>query len=128
MYERKIPKEIHCPIERGLDIFGGKWKSRIICVLAHKGKMRYNGFKQEMVNVTDTALSAALKELATDGMVSRTQYEEIPPRVEYALTPRGMSAVPILEMVAVWAHGSMEEPAGCGAMALCTRCDFPDEG
>ena len=48
MYQRKLEKDIRCPLEYGLEIFGGKWKSRIICVLAEKGTLRYSGVRKEM--------------------------------------------------------------------------------
>ena len=87
MYVKKNMTLLRRPIEKGLDILGGKWKSRILCVLAQRGPIRYGQFKQEMTNVTDTALSGALKELIRDGLVDRKQYNEVPLRVEYELTP-----------------------------------------
>lgn len=87
-YEPKVEKEIMCPIEYGLDIFGGKWKSRIICVLSSAEVMRYNEIRKELGNITDAVLSAMLKELIAGELISRTQYNEIPPRVEYSLTKR----------------------------------------
>ena len=62
-YEPKIEKEIMCPIEYGLDIFGGKWKSRIICVLSSQDAMRYSEVRKELNNITDAVLAAMLKEL-----------------------------------------------------------------
>ena len=85
-YKRKLEKDIRCPLEYGLDVFGGKWKSRILCVLSD-GPLRYSVLRDEMADVSDAALASALKELATDGLVVRRQFEEIPPRVEYALAP-----------------------------------------
>lgn len=87
MYVKKNMTLLRCPIEKGLDMLGGKWKSRILCVLAQRGPIRYGQFKQEMTNVTDTALSGALKELIRDGLVDRKQNNEVPLRVEYELTP-----------------------------------------
>ena len=86
MYRPKLEKDIRCPLEYGLDIFGGKWKSRVICVLAEKGTLRYTSIRKEMVDITDAVLSTTLKERMADGMVCRRQFDEIPPRVEYALT------------------------------------------
>ena len=103
-YKPKIEKEIMCPIEYGLDIFGGKWKSRIICVLSDKRTMRYNEIRKELGNITDAVLSAMLKELAKDNMIIRKQYNEIPPRVEYALTETGKSALPILQNICKWSR------------------------
>lgn len=64
MYQPKLEKDIRCPLEYGLDIFGGKWKSRIICVLAEKQILRYSGLRKEMMNITDAVLASTLKELS----------------------------------------------------------------
>lgn len=61
MYKRKLEKDIRCPLEYGFEIFGGKWKSRIICVLAAKAVMRYSELRTEMGNITDAVLAASLK-------------------------------------------------------------------
>ena len=86
MYQPKIEKDIWCPFEYGFDVFGGKWRPRIICVLADKGVMRYSVLRSEMTNITDAILSTALKSLINDGIVERRQYEEVPLRVEYSLS------------------------------------------
>lgn len=89
MYQKKLEEDIRCPLEYGLGVFGGKWKSRIICVLAEKKRLRYGELRREMANITDAVLATTLKELMTDGMIQRKQYDEIPPRVEYNLSPKG---------------------------------------
>ena len=99
MYKPKLEKDIRCPLEYGLDIFGGKWKSRVICVLAAKKTLRYSTLRKEMTNITDAVLAATLKELIADGIIERKQYNEIPPRVEYRLTNKGVSVVPILQTI-----------------------------
>lgn len=81
MYQRKLEKDIRCPLEYGLEIFGGKWNSRIICVLAAKKVLRYSELRKEMGNITDAVLSASLKELISNEIVIRRSYDEIPPRV-----------------------------------------------
>ncbi len=91
--------DIRCPLEYGLDVFGGKWNSRIICVLA-----------------------AALKSLAKNELVSRKSYDEIPPRVEYSLTKRGLSAVPILQSICTWA-GAYYKNENDTSMIQCRKCD-----
>ena len=63
MYEPKYAKDIRCPLEYGLKVFGGKWKSRIICVLAEKKKLRYSALRRDMANISDAILAATLKEL-----------------------------------------------------------------
>lgn len=103
-YEPKIEKEMMCPVEYGLDIFGGKWKSRIICVLSSRDVMRYNEIRKELSNITDAVLAAMLKELIAAELIGRKQYEEIPPKVEYALTDKGRSVLPILQSICNWSR------------------------
>jgi DNA-binding HxlR family transcriptional regulator len=103
-YEPKLEKEILCPIEYGLDIFGGKWKSRILCVLSSTEVMRYNKIRKELGNITDAVLAAMLKELIADKLINRTQYNEIPPKVEYSLTEKGKSVLPILQYICQWSR------------------------
>lgn len=108
-YEPKIEKEMMCPVEYGLDMFGGKWKSRIICVLSSKDVMRYSEIRKELSNITDAVLAAMLKELIATELISRKQYEEIPPKVEYALTDKGRSVLPILQSICHWSRQQTKE-------------------
>ena len=98
-YEHKLDRTIMCPIEHGLEIFGGKWKSRIICVLSGKPFTRYSEIRRELNNITDAVLASMLKELIADEIINRKQYDEIPPKVEYSLTEKGKSVLPIREPV-----------------------------
>jgi len=118
MYTPKLEKNICCPLEYSLDVFGGKWKSRIICALAMNGTMRYSEIRRELCNITDTMLAASLKELSDDGMVLRTQYNEIPPKVEYSLSEKGLSVIPLLIKINEWGynHGASE------LMGICPGC------
>ncbi len=103
-----------CPIGEALRVIGGKWKMRIICTLYVDGTQRYNDLVRKTSGVTNAMLSSSLKELEADGIVTRRQYEEIPPRVEYALTKRGRQLWPVLHRLARWATG--EEYDGDGAL------------
>ncbi len=123
MYQPKLEKDIRCPLEYGLHIFGGKWKSRIICVLAAKKQLRYKELRREMVNITDAVLAAALKELLADNIVKRQQYEEIPPRVEYCLTEKGASIVPILQSICRWS-GTYHKECSEYTPPQCKTCDY----
>ena len=62
-YQKKLEDDIRCPLEYGLTIFGGKWRSRIICVLSANEKLRYSQIRKDMYNITDAVLSATLKDL-----------------------------------------------------------------
>ena len=104
MYQPKTEKEIRCPLEYGLALFGGKWKTRLLCTLTVDGPQRYNELLKKAQGVTNAMLASSLKELEADGLVTRTLYAEVPPRVEYALTDRGKELWPILHRLAHWAE------------------------
>lgn len=123
MYQRKIEKDIRCPLEYGLEIFGGKWNSRIICVLAAKKVLRYSELRKEMGNITDAVLSASLKELISNNIIVRTSYDEIPPRVEYTLSEKGISVVPILQSICKWSGAFYKEDTE-NMMIQCKKCDY----
>ena len=123
MYHKKLPNVIRCPLEYGLKTFGGKWKSRVICVLAEKKTLRYSGIRHEMKNITDAVLAATLKELITDNLIVRQSYDEIPPRVEYSLTEKGKSVVPILQSICRWS-GMFYKQESSNMMTQCERCDY----
>ena len=122
-YKKKLEEDIRCPLEYGLTIFGGKWKSRIICVLAAKETLRYSEIRKEMFNITDAVLAATLKDLIANGIVDRKSYDEIPPRVEYSLTDKGKSVVPILQSICQWAD-IFYKNEGEIEMTQCQRCDY----
>lgn len=122
VYQKKLAEDIRCPLEYGLSVFGGKWKSRIICVLAQKQRLRYSELRKELANITDAVLAAALKELIADGVVERKAYNEIPPRVEYALTEKGVSVIPILQSICQWS-GIFYKNANEELLTQCQRCD-----
>jgi DNA-binding HxlR family transcriptional regulator len=118
-----MEKDIRCPLEYGLEVFGGKWKSRVICVLAEKKILRYSEIRKEMTNITDAVLATTLKELIAYGIVNRKQYDEIPPRVEYSLTEKGVSVVPILQRICSWS-GAYHKEDNEHALLQCQRCDY----
>ena len=122
-HKRKLEKDIRCPLEYGLDIFGGRWKSRILCVLATYGTLRYSELRNQLANISDAVLSSEVKELITSNMVARKSYDEIPPHVEYMLTERGKSVIPILQDICKWA-GIFTREVSDDAPAHCKTCNF----
>ena len=122
-HKRKLEKDIRCPLEYGLDVFGGRWKSRIICVLAAKGTLRYSELRDQLANISDAVLSSEVKDLIDSGMLARRSYDEVPPRVEYSLTEKGASAVPLLQGICQWA-GLFTREVSEDAPAPCRHCDF----
>ncbi len=125
MYERKSEKVILCPLEYGLDIFGGKWKSRVLCVLGTNGPMRYSALNRELDNVTDAVLNTVLKEMVSEGMVNRTVYDELPLKVEYSLTEKAESALPILQNICKWSRDYTDVDKK-KALAPCRTCSQLD--
>lgn len=127
MYQKKTKDEIRCPLEYGLKVFGGKWKARIICVLAELGILRYGEIKKQMMDITDAVLSSNLKELMMDEIILRKQYNEIPPRVEYSLTSKGKSVLPILKSICAWSgafrKGDMDD-LDVNLLKQCQKCDY----
>jgi len=123
MYKPKLEKDLRCPLEYGIHIFDGKWKSRIICALYEIGDFRYGALKKKMGTITDAVLTSTLKELMNDGIVNRRQYEEIPPRVEYSLSPKGHSVIPILHSICEWSEANHEDSDSFDFLP-CRDCQY----
>ena len=126
MYQKKLEEDIRCPLEYGLEVFGGKWRSRIICVLAEKKQLRYSQLRRELANITDTVLATTLKELIANEIVCRNQFNEIPPRVEYCLTDKGISVVPILRSICKWAGIYRKEDSEL-SLPQCQKCNYRED-
>lgn len=90
-----------CAVEITLNIISGKWKGIILYRLLD-GKKRFNELKRRIPNVTHRTLTLQLRELEADGILKRTVYAEVPPRVEYELTELGLSMTPILKAIYDW--------------------------
>ena len=97
-----------CGLKRVLDLIGGKWKILILCLIDRKDVVRYGELKRGIYGITNTMLSTSLKEMETDGMVLRTQYDEMPVRVEYRLTDKAKSIIPILLELKKWGEANMD--------------------
>ena len=99
----------HCPLHYAMSVIGGKWKVQILCSLNAAGPLRYNALKRRMGGVSNTVLADALRELEQHGLVRRTEYLEVPVRVEYAVTDDGKGLIPILEQLSDWAEARMKQ-------------------
>ena len=91
-----------CPLEYALDIIGGKWKLKIIWIIFTYKVIRFNHLKRELPGITDLMLSKILKTLINNNIVKRTQFNEIPPHVEYSLTENGLKLVESLSNIRQW--------------------------
>lgn len=90
-----------CPVRSVLDIIGGKWKLEIIFHLFQQTR-RFNELQRLLGAITAQMLTAQLRGLEADGLLVRTVYAEVPPRVEYALTDLGRSLEPVLQAMCAW--------------------------
>lgn len=94
-----------CPLNHAMRLIGGKWKMQILCSLHNNGPIRYNRLKRSLDGVSNTVLASALRELEADGLVSRREYLEVPVRVEYEITGRCETLIPILDALGDWSMG-----------------------
>lgn len=107
---------IECPMEATLDLIGGKWKGVILFRLL-EGTKRFGELRRLLCKITQRSLTQQLRELEADGLVARKVYAEVPPRVEYSLTPRGHSLEPVLAALMEWgnAHALAKDCSGTSA-------------
>ena len=101
-----------CPIEYTLDVIGGKWKLMILYYLMTEKVQRYGELKRSINGITHKMLSAQLKELEKAGIVDRKEYPQIPPKVEYSLTEKGATLLPILGVMQDWGTENMKHESG----------------
>lgn len=85
-----------------LSLINGKYKMTILYTLMEFGVVRFNEMKKYIGEISYKTLSATLKELEADQLVNRKEYPQIPPKVEYSLTDRGKSLIPILDGMCEW--------------------------
>ena len=102
MDAEKNPLLPACPVETTLTLISDKWKVLILRDLL-PGKKRFGELKKSIGHVTQKVLTAQLRQMEASGLVTRTVYAEVPPRVEYSLTELGYSLKPVLD--AMWAWG-----------------------
>ena len=101
MAKRNYDCHFGCSVEATLDVIGGKWKGVVLFHLLGR-KHRYNELRRLLPDVTQRMLTLQLRELERDGVVLRSVYPEVPPRVEYELTDFGKSLKPILLLMREW--------------------------
>ena len=109
-----------CPVETTLTLIGDKWKVLILRDLMG-GTKRFGELKKSIGHVTQKVLTAQLRDMEANGLLTRTVYAEVPPRVEYTLTDIGYSLKPILDSMVAWGSSYKEKAAAMEAS------DAPDE-
>ena len=91
-----------------MSILGQRWKLPILWHLADEGTLRYNELKRGIPLITNIMLTQALRELERSHLVDRVNYDTIPPHVEYSLSERGKTLIPILKDIHTWGKDQME--------------------
>lgn len=107
-------KEYGCHMELTLDLIGGKWKSLLLWHIGQKGVMRFGELSRLHPRLTQKMLTQQLRELEADGLLERTVYPQVPPKVEYRLTRHSRSLIPLLDGMIGWGKGYLSEMAAEG--------------
>lgn len=100
---------VHNELEVTLRMIGGKCKPLILYILAEEGSKRFNQLMSIVSNISQKTLTNQLRELESDGLISRTCYAQVPPRVDYAITEKGLTLFPILELMCEWGEKNVDE-------------------
>ncbi len=101
-FHGKVKNIDDTPFGYTMSIIGGKWKMVILYLIAENEKVRFNALKRMIGTITYKTLSTQLKELEANDIIIRTEYPQIPPKVEYSLSEKGKSLIPILETICEW--------------------------
>ncbi|MFK0521716.1 winged helix-turn-helix transcriptional regulator [Paenibacillus illinoisensis] len=101
-YKGKVKNIQDTPFGYTVSVIGGKWKMVILYLLAEGQTVRFNDLKRQIGAITYKMLSSQLKELEADGLVNRKEYPQVPPKVEYSLTAKAESLLPIMEELCEW--------------------------
>lgn len=97
-----------CAVEAAISLIDGKWKGVAMWYLHDRGTVRFNELMRLMSGVTQRTLTNQLRELEADGLVNRTVYAQVPPKVEYSLSDRGRTFIPILMSLSAWGEANMD--------------------
>lgn len=99
----------NCPIRNVLSRVGDKWSMLILFTLENHPTIRFKELQRNIPDISQKMLTATLKALEADGLINREVFPEVPPRVEYALTERGKSLLPLIDNLLTWASNNMED-------------------
>jgi DNA-binding HxlR family transcriptional regulator len=125
-----------CAVEAAMRVVGGKWKPLILYYLVEEETLRFGELKRRMPGITQQMLTLQLRELEADGIVHREVYRQVPPKVEYSLTPIGRRLKPVLDGMLDWGAEYMAErypdvellaapPVGMGSAPASHRAKRP---
>lgn len=122
---RRLPlkKIYHLAVEATLDVIGGKWKPIILCHLGN-GAIRTSDLKKKIPMITQKVLIQQLRELETDGIITRKVYAQVPPKVEYSLSEEGKSLRELLVAMSIWGQKRVDKLQQDGLDVAIENTDF----
>ena len=109
----------YCAVDFAFQRIGGKYRGRILWYLNEEKVLRYGALKRLLKGITTKMLTQTLRELEQDGLISRKVYPEVPPKVEYTLTPAGGELIPIIDNLREWADRRILENPVSGEKIAC---------
>ncbi|MBF1409696.1 MAG: helix-turn-helix transcriptional regulator [Prevotella histicola] len=107
----------NCPIRNVLSRVGDKWSMLVLFTLESNNNQRFKELQRNIPDISQKMLATTLKMLEADGLILRVAFSEIPPRVEYSLTKKGESLLPLINNLISWASDNMED-------IIESRCNF----
>lgn len=99
----------NCPVRNVLSRIGDKWSMLVLFTLEHNKCVRFNELQRSIPDISQKMLAATLKMLEADGLVLRKAYPEVPPRVEYTLSDKGRSLLPLIDNLLEWAISNFDD-------------------
>ena len=108
-YEIRNALYPNCPVRNVLSRVGDKWSMLILFTLESHPTIRFKELQRNIPDISQKILTATLKTLEADGLVKREVFPEVPPRVEYSLTAKGLSLLPLIDNLLTWASDNMED-------------------
>lgn len=106
---KKYGNAENCPVRNVIDRLGDKWSVLVLMLLEESKVLRFNEIYGYIQTISQKMLAVTLKSLEADGLVKRTVYPQIPPKVEYELTERGRSLLPHLHQLVGWANSNLDD-------------------
>lgn len=103
-----LSKSSNCPVEVTVSLIENKWKILIIRELL-SGTKRFGEIKKSLEGISQKVLTAQLRDMEHNGLIVRKVYAEVPPRVEYSLTPLGLSLTPVMNALKQWGENYLEQ-------------------
>ncbi len=98
-----------CPVRNVLSRVGDKWSMLVLFTLEGQPSIRFKELQRSIPDISQKILTATLKMLEADGLINREAFPEVPPRVEYSLTEKGKSLLPLIDALLSWATDNMED-------------------